>query len=677
VVTTTNRLAQETSPYLRQHATNPVDWQPWGPEALAEAARRDVPILLSVGYSACHWCHVMAHESFEDEATAAVMNESFVTIKVDREERPDVDAVYMEAVQAISGSGGWPMTVFLLPDGRPFFGGTYFPRAQFVDLMGRVSEAWATRRDSLESDAGQLAEAVRKGTGLPSAGWAADGDPEAGRSAELLALTADGLLSRLDPEWGGFGRAPKFPQATMLELLLQAFTRTGRADILGAVTTTLDAMAAGGIYDHLGGGFARYSTDRTWLVPHFEKMLYDNALLTRVYLHAWQVTGSDEYRQVVGETVRYLLRAPLRQSGAGISSAEDADSEGIEGKFYVWGLEEVEAVGGEVAADWYGVAAGGNWEGTNILRRPPGAGLVRPADVEGARAALFDAREQRVRPGLDDKVLTEWNAMAIAALAEAGAALEEPEWVEAARQIADFLLGSLRGAEPGSGEGRWRRSWQGGRARHLAYASDHAWLIEAFTRLAEATGEARWIAEAASAADALIKLFWDPDGGGLHTAGHDAEMLFAQPKDTYDGALPSAHSVAAGALFRLAALTGRAGYADRAGEIVALMAPAMAKAPTAFTGMVAVADLIAGGITEVVVTGDRSDLLTATRQAFRPWTVLAWGEPYDSPLWEGRTGPSGLGPDGTGQAYVCRDYACRAPVSTPGELFAEIGQPHI
>jgi uncharacterized protein YyaL (SSP411 family) len=654
-----NRLAGQTSPYLRQHADNPVDWQPWAAAALAQARAEDKPILLSVGYSACHWCHVMAHESFEDPATAAIMNELFVNVKVDREERPDVDAVYMEAVQAIAGSGGWPMTVFLLPDGRPFFGGTYFPRDRFVDLMRRVATAWQTRREGLESDATQLAESVRVGIGLPSTGWAG-GDPDAARSKDLVSSAADGLLSRFDPEWGGFGRAPKFPQPAMLELLLQAFATTGRTDALTAVTTTLDAMASGGIYDHLGGGFARYSTERTWLVPHFEKMLYDNALLARVYLHAWQVTGAATYRQVVAETLGYLLRAPMRQAGAGISSAEDADSEGVEGRYYVCTHDEVRHIGGPEAVDWYGVGPQGNWEGSNILRRPLGADLLRPPAVEAARLALLEAREQRVRPGLDDKVLTEWNAMAIATLAEAGAALEVAEWVAAAAEIGSFLVAELRV------EGRWRRSWQGGRAQHLAYASDHAWLVEAFTRLAEATGKARWITEARAAADALLELFWDPQGGGLHTAGRDAEALFAQPKDTYDGAIPSAHSVATAALLRLAALTGETRYRAKAQAIIDLMAPAMAKAPLAFTGLAAAADL-AGGIVEVAVTGQRPDLVSTARERYRPRMVLAWGEPYPSPLWEGRTGA-----DTDNLAFVCHDYACQAPVSTPDDLRAQL-----
>jgi uncharacterized protein YyaL (SSP411 family) len=677
-VTTTNRLALQTSPYLRQHAHNPVDWYPWGAEATAAAKERDVPILLSVGYSACHWCHVMAHESFEDPSTAAVMNRLFVNVKVDREERPDVDAIYMEAVQAVAGSGGWPMTVFLLPDGRPFFGGTYFPRGRFVDLMGRVAEAWKDRRDGLEADAGQLAAAVRAGTGLPrGAGLptrvgsglprGAAADPATTNDAgALLSYAAAGLLSRYDPEWGGFGRAPKFPQPTMLEMLLQTFARTGRTDALTAVTTTLDAMASGGIYDHLGGGFARYSTERTWLVPHFEKMLYDNALLVRLYVHAWQLTGAEHYRQVVAETIGYLLRAPMRQAGAGISSAEDADSEGVEGRFYVWGLDEVERVGGPEAATWYGVGERGNWEGTNILWRPERADLLRPAAIEEAREALYQAREHRVRPGLDDKVLTEWNAMAVAALAEAGAVLDEPAWIAAASEIASFLIAELRVDD------RWMRSWQAGRAQHLAYASDHAWLIEAFVRLAEATGDALWVTEAGAAADALIDLFWDEAGGGLLTAGRDAEALFAQPKDTYDGAVPSTHSVAATALLRLSALSGEGHYRNKAMEIIDLMGPALATAAANFSGLVAAADLAAGGMVEVVITGDRPDLVAEARRAYRPWMVLAWGESYPSPIWEGRTGPAALGPDGRGLAFVCRDYACQAPVSAPADLHAQL-----
>jgi uncharacterized protein YyaL (SSP411 family) len=669
-----NRLAAESSPYLRQHAGNPVDWYAWGPDAFAAATLRDVPILLSVGYSACHWCHVMAHESFEDQATAAVMNAGFVCVKVDREERPDVDSIYMEAVQATTGSGGWPMTVFLLADGRPFLGGTYFPRDRFVQLLGQVSQAWQHRRTDLTAAAAQLADAVRGGTSLPDNGGAAtpSGDG-AVRSPELLADAAAALVARHDPEWGGFGRAPKFPQPSMLELLALAAYRTGRSDVMSALTTTLDAMAAGGIYDHLGGGFARYSTDRYWLVPHFEKMLYDNALLARVYLHAWQLTGKADYRQVVAETLDYLLRPPLRLPAGGLASAEDADSEGVEGRFYVWSEAELLEVGGRDAADWYGVTAAGNWEGHNILRRPSGADLRRTASVAAARPALLARRELRVRPSLDDKVLTEWNAMAVAALAEAGAALGRPDWIAAAEALGDFLLANLRRPD-----GRWLRSWQAGptgsdgsrqlgRARHLAYAADQAWLVEAFTRLSEATGRGRWIAEACAAADALLELFGDGPSGVFYMTGHDAEALIARPVDSQDGAVPSANSVGATALLRLAGLTGETRYHARAVAVIDAMSPALGAAPVAFTGFVVAADLARTGLTEIVVTGDRPDLVEVVRHHYLPASVLAWGEPIDSPVWAGRTGPAQAN-----LAFVCRDYACQAPTGDPVTLASQL-----
>jgi uncharacterized protein YyaL (SSP411 family) len=664
-----NRLADQTSPYLRQHADNPVDWYPWGEEAFETARTRDVPILLSIGYSACHWCHVMAHESFEDQATASVMNRLFVNVKVDREERPDIDSVYMEALQAISGGGGWPMTVFLFPDGRPFFAGTYFPRARFVELMHRVTAAWTERRPGLDSDAESLVEAVRAGTALPGAalGGVARHSSE---NAGLLDEAADALLARFDGEWGGFGRAPKFPQPTMIELLLQAATLLGRRDALDAAATTLDAMASGGIYDHLGGGFARYSTDRQWLVPHFEKMLYDNALLARTYLHAWQITGTPGWRQVVEETVGYLLSPPMRLEQAGIASAEDADSEGVEGRWYVWTLDEVRDVGGDEAVDWFGVTEEGNWEGRNILWRPQRGQLLRTPVVEAARRAMAARRASRVRPGLDDKVLTEWNAMAVATLAEAGAALGEPAWTAAAEDIGDFLLSSLRRPD-----GRWLRSWQSGFGpgssaagrRPLAVAADYAWLVEAFSRLAEATGRARWVSEANSVADDLLELFWDDDQGGFQTTGADAERLIARPKDTQDGAIPAANSVAAAALLRLGALTGRSRLRDHALAVIEIIGPALRRAPVAFSGLVTAADLAARGLTEVAITGDRPDLVAAVQQRYRPDTVLAWGEPYPSPLWDGRTGP-----DTVGLAFVCRDWTCQAPVDDVGRLLDQL-----
>jgi uncharacterized protein YyaL (SSP411 family) len=656
-----NRLSEETSPYLRQHRDNPVDWYPWGDEAFARARALDRPILLSVGYSACHWCHVMAHESFEHAATAAVMNDLFVSVKVDREERPDVDAIYMEAVQAIAGQGGWPMTVFLTPDGRPFFGGTYFPRDRFVALLRQVAAAWDEQRTALERDADQLADAIRAGTRLGR---------EVGPAGELPALSPslvragyEGLRRAFDPEWGGFGRAPKFPQPTMLELLLRIGARQGDGDALPIVVTSLDAMASGGIYDHLGGGFARYATDRTWLVPHFEKMLYDNALLLRTYLHAWQVTEADRYRQVAEETAAYLLGPPMRSPLGGIHSAEDADSEGVEGKFYVWSLAEVSAVAGPAAVEWYGVTKGGNWEGANILHRPVRGDLLRPPEVEQARGRLFEARRQRPRPGLDDKVVTEWNAMAVAALAEAGAGFGRPDWVEAAEQVARFLLESLRRPD-----GRWLRSWQGGRpGRNLAVAVDQAWLVEGFTRLAEATGRAVWVGHARSAADDLLRLFWDEDEGGLFTTGSDGEQLIVRAKDTYDGATPSANSVAALALIRLGALTGEERYTGAASGICRLLEPQMARQPLSLTNLLAATDLLINGVTEVAVTAGRADLVEAVQSTYLPAAVLAWGEPYPSPLWEGRNGP-----DQTGKAFVCRNYTCLAPVDERDSLLEEL-----
>ena len=647
-----NRLATETSPYLTQHKDNPVDWYPWGDEAFDEARRRDVPVLLSVGYSACHWCHVMAHESFEDEATAAVMNESFVNVKVDREERPDVDAIYMEAVQTLTNRGGWPMTVFLTPDGEPFFGGTYFPRDSFVGLLERVAGAWKDQRAEIVDQGRQLTAALGRLEQFPPAG----GVP----SLDVLERSFAHLNRQFDPQWGGFSQAPKFPQTMNLEALLRWHRRSGSTTALEMVTTTLDAMAAGGIYDHLDGGFARYSVDREWLVPHFEKMLYDQALLARVYLHAFQVAGRDSYRQVVEETIGYTARH-LRHPDGGFLSAEDADSEGVEGKFYVWSLAEVTEVLGTdsaIAEDWYGITSGGNWEGTNVLRRPPGAELVRPAEVEEVRARLLAARQRRVRPGLDDKVLTEWNGLMIATVAEAAAALGDEDLLQLAVNAADFLGTRLRGDD-----GRWLRSWQQGRAQHLAYAADHAALVDAFTRLAEATGTARWLDEATDTADRMLALFWDDDRGGLFTTGSDAEPLITRPKDLQDNATPAANSLAAVSLLRLWALTGREHYRQRAEAIVVLLGDVVAQQPTAFGHLLGAVELLVDGPSEIAVVGDRPDLVSAVHQRYLPHAVLAWGEPYASPLWEGRS---------AGYAYVCEGYTCQAPAATVTELAAQL-----
>ena len=655
-----NRLADQTSPYLRQHADNPVDWYPWGEEAFAAARERARPVMLSVGYSACHWCHVMAHESFEDAETAEVMNELFVNIKVDREERPDVDALYMDAVQSMTGHGGWPMTVFLTPTGEPFFGGTYFPKHSragmpgFIELCRAVDDAWRSRRMEVQDQAGRMAEALRQST------LTAGGNDLPG--AEVLEEAAAALEAQFDPDWGGFGRAPKFPQTMSHELLLRVHSRTGNDRLLDMVTTSLDAMASGGMYDHVGGGFARYSVDAFWMVPHFEKMLYDQALLARAYLHAWQVTGADRYRQVLEETIAYVQR-DLTAPDGGCYSAEDADSEGEEGRFYVWRPEEIRSACGDdsdaadAAIEWYGVTGAGNFEGANILHRPVRGDLMRPAAVERARQALFAAREQRVRPGLDDKVLTEWNGLFLATLAEAASATASHSWRAAAVQLAEFLLSNLR-----SRDGRWQRSWQAGvGARHLAFAADHAALIDAFTRLAECTGEARWMEEARGVADALLALFWDDEHGGVFTTGHDAETLIARQKDLFDNATPSANSAAALSLARLASLTGEERYRGAAEAIVGLLAVPAGSHPTAFTHLLGGLDHLVGPVTEVAVVGGLPDLVAAVQRRYRPRSVLAWGEPFPSPLWEGRT---------DGHAYVCQGYACRQPVTTVEALDA-------
>jgi uncharacterized protein len=657
-----NRLAAETSPYLRQHADNPVDWYPWGEEAFERAVQEDRPVLLSIGYSACHWCHVMAHESFEDEAVAAVMNERFVNVKVDREERPDVDEIYMEATQAMTGHGGWPMTVFLTPDGRPFFAGTYFPKERrggmigFVELCRRIDELWRDRREDLLTQADQLAGALGRSALI---------EPAGGLPAETdLDAALESLLAAHDDEWGGFGGAPKFPQTMSHETLARATSRGGplAERTVEALVISLDAMASGGIYDHLGGGFSRYSVDGQWLVPHFEKMLYDNALLTRLYLHGWQLTGLSRFRQVVAETIGYVLR-DLRHPDGGFYSAEDADSEGEEGRFYVWDEDEVRDVladDADTALVWWGFRPGGNFEGHTIPNRLHARGeLERPPEIESARLALLERRGQRVRPGLDDKVLTEWNALMISALAEAGAATGDPTWLEAATAAGAFLLDNLR-----RDDGRWLRSWQAeAGARHLAYAADHGALVDAFTRLAEATGDARWITAAREAADALLELFWDADRGGVYTTGGDAEALITRNKDLMDNAIPSANSLAAVGLLRLGTLVGEQRYVDRAHDVLRLLGRIAVEHPTAFGHLALALDLAVRGTTEVVVAGDRPDLVAAVQRRFLPRAVLAWGERYDSPLWEGRE---------DGQAYVCRDYACQLPTADPDVLVQQL-----
>ena len=680
--------AGELSPYLRQHQDNPVDWFPWGDDAFDKARRENRPVFLSIGYSACHWCHVMAHESFEDPATADALNSSFVSIKVDREERPDVDAVYMEAVQAITGSGGWPMSMFLTPDRRPFFGGTYFPpedrrgAPSFRTVLGALTDVWENRRTEVEEQADELAGAIAARSVLrPTPGatslFAPSGTEAGGGRPDLLTPAVEELSSRFDPEWGGFGAAPKFPQPALVDLVLLHARRT-RGEPAGdrserMATTTLDGMAAGGIHDHLGGGFARYATDDEWLVPHFEKMLYDQAGLLRAFLHGWQATGKANYRWAMDGIVGYVSR-DLTAPHGGVWSAEDADSEGVEGRFYVWSPDEIRrAVAGgsdqgpppasdEMAAaiiEWFGVTGSGNFDGSSILRRPVGQPLAGPPAVEGARSRLFEARSSRVRPGLDDKVLTEWNAMYASALAEAAGAAGNAEWADAAVAIGEFLCAHLLGED-----GRWRRSWQpGGGARHLACAGDYAWLVDCFTRLGELTGERRWTDRAVAGADGLMALFGDEQLGGFFTTGTDAEALIVRTKEVFDGATPSANAVAALALARLGALTGVERYTRAARGVVDMFGSLLTEHPTAFAHTALTADLLVGGLTEVVISGDRPDLLEVVRARWRPGAVLAWGEPTSSPLWQGRDGS---------RAYVCRDYVCQRPAEDAATLAAQL-----
>ena len=661
-----NRLAEETSPYLRQHADNPVHWHPWGPEAFTEAEQRGVPVLLSVGYSACHWCHVMAHECFEDDEVAAVMNELFVNVKVDREERPDVDAVYMDAVQALTGRGGWPMTVFMTPDGRPFFGGTYFPKDNFMKLMTAIDDAWRNRRDDIDSNTEALVKAI---------GTSATTKPKKDvPGLEVVNGVLPQLARAFDTEWGGFGQAPKFPSTMHLELVLRAYMSSGADAAKTVVETTLDAMASGGVYDHIGGGFARYSVDREWLVPHFEKMLYDQALMARVYLHAFAVFGNEQWSQVATEIITYVLR-DLRHPGGGFFSAEDADSpdehgHGHEGLFHTWTPAEVEAVLGAAAApaacEWWGITGSGNFEGRSIPNRMHARGeLRRPREIEAARVRLFAAREQRPRPGLDDKVLTEWNALFLSTLAEAASVSGRNDWRDAAIANGEFLLRELRGSD-----GRWFRSWQAdGRppARHHALAADHAALVDAFIRLSEATGQARWIVAARETADVMLDHFWDVDHGGLFTTPDDGEELVVRQKDLLDNATPSANSTAAIALFRLAALTGEQRYSNHADRILQLLATVVEKSSAAISNGLAAIEMRSRGLTEVAIVGDRPELVRLAHLVWRPDAVLTWGEPFESPLWEGRR---------DGYAYVCRDYTCEYPQDTPEGFFQQLtGRP--
>jgi hypothetical protein len=649
-----NRLAQETSPYLVQHRDNPVDWYPWGEEALARARELDRPILLSVGYSACHWCHVMERESFEDAETAAYMNEHFVNIKVDREERPDVDALYMEAVQAISGHGGWPMTVFCDPDGVPFYGGTYFPPDEgrgmpsFRMVMEAVVDAFENRREELR----ERAPETRTRLGAIGAIEPANEAPGAG----LLDAGIATLGQAVDSERGGFGGAPKFPPSSALELFLAR-------GVDAPVERTLDAMLAGGIYDQVGGGFARYSVDASWLVPHFEKMLYDNAQLARIYLHGWLALGHERYRRVSEETLDWALRE-MRGPEGGFYSALDADSEGEEGRFYVWTPEELHAVLGEAAEEigaYYGVSEAGNFEGRNILHLAAGAEATRPDGLAAAREALYEARSQRKWPGLDDKRLASWNALMIGALAGAGAVLGRSDYLDAARTCAEFVLRDLRDRD-----GRLLRTYKDGEARLNAYLEDHAFLLDALLTLYEATFEPRWFEAARKLADTTIGRFGDPDRGGFYSTSEDHEQLIARRKEIGDHPIPSGNSAAALALLRLEALSGERSYGEQAEGVLRLFAKVAPRQPSAFAHLLRALDFQLAPTKEVALIGDDvAELAAVVRSGYRPHLVLAGG-PQGSevpPLLSGRPKV-----DGKSAAYVCENFACQAPITTAEHL---------
>jgi uncharacterized protein YyaL (SSP411 family) len=672
-----NRLADAISPYLQQHADNPVDWCPWDAEALDRAKQERKPIFLSIGYAACHWCHVMAHESFENQEIARVLNENFIPIKVDREERPDLDQIYMEAVQMMTGHGGWPMSVFLAPSLEPFFGGTYWPPRPrggmpgFNQVLAAVIDIWKNRREQALQQGQQMA-AVLRDTRLT------EGEP--GKASQELLRNAEARLARsFDPQFGGFGGAPKFPHPLDLRVLLRGWYRTGQEHLLSMVTTTLNRMASGGIYDHLGGGFHRYSTDAHWLVPHFEKMLYDNALLAVAYLEAYQATGRPQYAQVVQETMDYVLRDMTHPQG-GFYSTEDADSEGEEGKFYVWTPKEIdEVLGPERAKAFsyvYDVSEQGNFEGNSILNIPKPldvAAKLLARDVNGLRhelaedrCRLFGRREARVRPGRDDKVLVSWNGLMIDAFAQAGAVLGQCRYTEAATSAASFLLEQLRDKQ-----GRLMHVWRDGRALHPAYLDDCAGLANSLVSLYETTFEERWIDEAVQLADELLHRFADPEEGGFFYAAEDHQALIARKKDMLDSSVPSGGGLATTVLLRLGKLCGRSDYLDAVDRALAASSRLMDRAPMGTGQLLLALDMHLGPTPELVMIGSpdqdaNAELLSELRTRFLPSKIVAYREDDNaeraskalSGIFAGKR-PIPPGPT----LFVCENFACKEPVS--------------
>jgi len=678
-----NRLANETSPYLLQHAENPVDWYPWGEEALSRARVEDRPILLSIGYSACHWCHVMERESFENDDIAAIMNEHFVNIKVDREERPDLDAVYMEAIQMLTGSGGWPMTVFLTPEGRPFYGGTYFPPDDrqgmpgFPRLLAAASQAYHTNKSEIERVTRQLSEQMGRSGQMPR-GFTP-------LTTEVMHNAYSQLATQFDHLNGGFGNAPKFPQPMTPEFLLRYYRHGFNARALEMVELTLQKMAYGGMYDQVGGGFHRYSTDAYWLVPHFEKMLYDNALLARLYLHAWQITANPLYRRITQETLDYVLREMTDPAG-GFYSAQDADSEGVEGKFFVWTPDELQPLLGEDAnliMGYYGVTERGNFEGSNILNV-----TLPPADyatqrgvsdealfdaIARARAILLEVREQRIHPLLDDKVLTSWNGLMLRAFAEAGAALERPDYLEAATNNAAFLLESMRDAD-----GRILRTWRNGEAKLLGYLEDYACLADGLLSLHEATLEPRWLQEAVAIADGMNALFWDDAVGGFYDTGSDHEQLVIRPRDVFDNAQPCGSSVAADILLRLGVITGNDDYSSKGATPLRALQQLLGRAPTATGYWLGALDFYVSLPREIVIVGPTDSdstqaMLREINGRFMPNKVaVGMADPANPPLKDSPLLEQRVMQDGQPTAYVCENYACQLPVTDAAALAAQL-----
>jgi uncharacterized protein len=649
-----NRLIDETSPYLLQHAHNPVDWYPWGDEALAAARESNRPLLLSIGYAACHWCHVMERESFEDPEIAELMNKWFLCIKVDREERPDIDSIYMDAVQAMTGQGGWPMTVFASPEGIPFYGGTYFPPQDrpglpsFRRILQAIHNAWVERGEEMVEQAHQLVDQITAANKQP-----ASDEP---LSDELLAGALAKIATAFDRRNGGFGGAPKFPQPPVLELVLRG-VRNGGEPYREMIDLTLRKMAMGGIYDQVGGGFARYTVDASWLTPHFEKMLYDNAQLARVYTHAWQLAGTDLYRRIAIETLEYLIR-DMRDPNGGFYSSEDADSEGHEGKFYVWSFEELNSLAPE-AAGYYGVTPEGNFEGTNIL-------TAGSDDPPAARERLMSVRSRRVRPHRDEKILTSWNALTITALAEAGAALNRDDFVQHARDAAGLLLEKAAGDA-----GRLFHSYKDGRATVLGLLEDYAYLAEALLALWEVTFEPEWFGAAQKVVAQMVELFWDAAEGGFFTTGNDHEKLIMRQKELVESVTPSPNAIAALVLQKMSVLTGDESLVERAEKVMRLAYALMTRVPRAASSFLSCLDFWLSTPKEIAIVGEgeRAEALAAeVWKRFIPNKVVAGSPPgIESPMLEDKVAIRGIP-----TAFVCEHRFCRAPTQDPAELAAQL-----